>query len=109
MTSQIATIMVILFLSHVGIIVYAWVERRCKPLLSKLKFFESEVETLHNIANEYADLGIIVPGQCIVSPQSVVVVETKRIQTRLVIEMVAVGCAGMIPSGLIAFIFSVLA
>ena len=108
MSSHIATILIILFLSHIGLVVYAWVEKRCKPLLSKLRFFESEVETLHRIANEYAGLGIIVPGQCIVSPQSVVVVETKRIQTRLVIEMVAVGCAGMIPSGLIALILQML-
>jgi hypothetical protein len=108
MSSHLATISVILFLSHIGIVVYAWIEKRCKPILSKLKFFESEVERLHEIANEYGELGIIVPGQCIVSPQSVVVVETKRIQTRLMIEMIAVGCAGMIPSGLIALILQML-
>jgi hypothetical protein len=53
-------------------------------------------------------LGVAVPGHCIISPQSVIVTEAKRIETRLLIEAVAVGCAGFIPPGLIALILNMI-
>jgi hypothetical protein len=102
------TLLLILLCVHVGISVFAWFESRYKPLLNKLNLYQDEVETLHEVAKEYIDLGIMIPSECIFTPQSVLVVEAKRIQTRLFIELVAVGCAGMIPSGLIALIVRIM-
>ena len=51
--SGFATMFVVVLLIHVSIIVYTWIEKRCKPILVKLDLFESEVETLHAIAAEY--------------------------------------------------------
>lgn len=104
--STFATMFVIIVLTHVSIMVYAWVEKRCKPILDKLDIFQSETETLHSIAAEYLEMGIAVPGHCIVSPQSVIVTEAKRIETRLMIELVAVGCAGFIPPGVVALLIN---
>lgn len=103
-----AAMFVFIILVHVLIMMYAWVEKRFKPVLAKLNLFQSETEILHTIAAEYLDLGIAVPGHCIVSPQSVIVVEAKRIETRLVIEFFAVGLAGFIPPGLIALLINML-
>tara|TARA_B110000003_G_C16590976_1_gene511806 strand:+ start:1101 stop:1433 length:333 start_codon:yes stop_codon:yes gene_type:complete len=106
--SGFATMFVVVLLIHVSIIVYTWIEKRCKPILVKLDLFESEVETLHAIAAEYLQMGVAVPGHCIVSPQSAIVTEAKRIETRLMIELVAIGCAGFIPPGLIALLINMI-
>ena len=98
----------LIILIHCSVIIYTWFEKRCKPLIGKLDIFESEVEALHEIAAEYLELGVAVPGHCIISPQSVIVTEAKRIETRLLIEAVAVGCAGFIPPGLIALILNMI-
>ena len=57
---------------------------------------------------EYLQMGVAVPGHCIVSPQSAIVTEAKRIETRLMIELVAIGCAGFIPPGLIALLINMI-
>tara|TARA_B110000459_G_scaffold2573_2_gene2917 strand:- start:19 stop:351 length:333 start_codon:yes stop_codon:yes gene_type:complete len=99
---------VTIFLIHIGIGIYAWFEKRWKPVLSRLTLFEDETEILHSIALEYIEIGVAVPGLCLVSPQSAIVTEAKRIETRMLVELIAVGCAGFIPSGFIALLFSLL-
>ncbi len=93
-----------LVILHVGIGVYSWLEKRYMPLIQRITDKETLNTKLRKIAVAYDGKGIEVPQEFFQCP-SVILREAKRMEIRLMIEVILVSFAGTIPSGLIYFVY----
>jgi len=104
MNYGIITLVVCLFILHVSIAVFAWMENRYMPLLQKITDKETLTMKLNKIGKQYQDLGIEVPQEFLQCP-SLLIREAKRMELRLTIEVFLVSLAGIIPPGILVLIF----
>ena len=104
MNYGIITLVICLFILHIGIAVFTWMENRYMPLLQKITDKETLTMKLNNLGKQYQKLGLDVPQEFIQCP-SLLIREAKRMELRLSIEVILVSLAGVIPPGLLVIIF----
>jgi len=90
------TIAVILFL-QAFIFIWTWVEKRLKPMMVKFHIIEDDVFKLHEIGNKYASMGLCVPEEILTEPSSQVLTHVRRIETRMIFELISIVLASLIP------------
>ena len=73
------------------------IEKRLKPVMSKFQIIENDVTILHHIGVKYAERGIFVPEQILREPRSQLLIEIKRLESRLILELCLLTIAGLIP------------
>ena len=76
---------------------WAWVEKRLKPVLTKFRLIEHDVLILHDIGMRYSKQGLPVPEQILQEPRSQILIEMKRLESRLILELCLLTIAGLIP------------
>ena len=76
---------------------WAWVEKRLKPVLTKFRLIEHDVLILHDIGMRYSKQGLPVPEQTLQEPRSQILIEMKRLESRLILELCLLTIAGLIP------------
>ena len=72
------------------------------PLKGQIAFglfqiIENDVTILHHIGVKYAERGIFVPEQILREPRSQLLIEIKRLESRLILELCLLTIAGLIP------------
>ncbi len=104
MNYALITLIFCLVVLHVGIGIFAWMETRYMPLLQKITDKETLTMKLNKIAIKYQAIGIDVPQEFLQCP-SILIREAKKMEIRLVIEVILISLAGTIPSGILVIFF----
>lgn len=97
MNSSFASLVTLVFLLQTIVYFWAWIEKRLKPVMSKFQIIENDVTILHHIGKKYAKRGIFVPEQILREPRSQLLIEIKRLESRLILELCLLTIAGLIP------------
>jgi hypothetical protein len=97
MNNSFASVLTLVFLLQALVYFWAWVEKRLKPVMTKFKLIEHDVQILHEIGVRYAQRGIFVPEQILQEPRSQLLTEIKRLESRLILELCLLTLAGLIP------------
>ena len=101
MKFELALIIATILVLHVVIMVLTWFSNRCKPMIEKFTIMRGETISLHKIAKRYEGK-IEVPQDLLSPPQSKLIKEAKKVESRLLLEGFIVVISGMVPSGLFA-------
>ena len=101
MKFELALIIATILVLHVVIMVLTWFSNRCKPMIEKFTIMRGETISLHKIAKRYEGK-IEVPQDLLSPPQSKLIKEAKKVESRLLLEGFLVVISGMVPSGLFA-------
>lgn len=97
MNQSISSIFTLVLLLQGLVYFWAWVEKRLKPLLTKFRLIEHDVLILHEIGMKYSKQGLLVPEQILQEPRSQLLIEIKRLESRLILELCLLTIAGLIP------------
>jgi hypothetical protein len=97
MNQSISSILTLVLLLQGLIYFWAWVEKRLKPVLTRFRLIEHDVLILHKIGMKYSEQGLLVPEQILREPRSQLLIEIKRLESRLILEMGLLTIAGLIP------------
>ena len=97
MNQSISSIFTLVLLLQGLVYFWAWVEKRLKPVLTKFRLIEHDVLILHEIGMKYSMQGILVPEQILQEPRSQLLIEIKRLESRLILELCLLTIAGLIP------------
>ena len=106
MNLEMVTIMICLLVLHVGIAFITWFDNRYKPVLAKLLRLKEDADKIHKLAIHYHSIGVNIPDNLLVPPRSMILTEAKKMELRLMIEMMLVGLVGSIPTGALAMALS---
>ena len=101
MKFELALIIATILVLHVVIMVLTWFSNMCKPMIEKFTIMRGETISLHRIAKRYEGK-IEVPQDLLSPPQSKLIKEAKKVESRLLLEGFLVVISGMVPSGLFA-------
>ena len=66
-------------------------------VLTKFRLIEHDVLILHDIGMRYSKQGLPVPEQILQEPRSQILIEMKRLESRLILELCLLTIAGLIP------------
>ena len=97
MNQSISSILTLVLLLQGLVYFWAWVEKRLKPVLTRFRLIENDVIFLHNVGMKYSEQGLLVPEQILREPRSQILIEIKRLESRLILEMCLLTIAGLIP------------
>ena len=97
MNQSISSILTLVLLLQGLIYFWAWVEKRLKPVLTRFRLIEHDVIFLHEVGMKYSEQGLLVPEQILREPRSQLLIEIKRLESRLILEMGLLTIAGLIP------------
>mgnify|MGYP006421950859 FL=1 len=97
MNQSISSILTLVLLLQGLIYFWAWVEKRLKPVLTRFRLIEHDVIFLHEVGMKYSEQGLLVPEQILREPRSQLLIEIKRLESRLILEMCLLTIAGLIP------------
>lgn len=97
MNQSISSIFTLVLLLQGLVYFWAWVEKRLKPVLTKFRLIEHDVLILHEIGMMYSKQGLLVPEQILQEPRSQLLIEMKRLESRLILELCLLTIAGLIP------------
>jgi len=75
-----------IFLLHAWVAIIKWVEVRYRPQMTHLGLINRKSIDIHEIAQEYHHLGLIVPTQLLAPPESLPREHVRRIEKRLIVE-----------------------
>ena len=97
MNQSISSIFTLVLLLQGLVYFWAWVEKRLKPVLTRFRLIEHDVLVLHEIGMKYSMQGLLVPEQILQEPRSQLLIEMKRLESRLILELCLLTIAGLIP------------
>lgn len=97
MNQSVSSILTLVLLLQGLVYFWAWVEKRLKPVLTRFRLIENDVIFLHNVGMKYSEQGLLVPEQILREPRSQILIEIKRLESRLILEMCLLTIAGLIP------------
>tara|TARA_B100001758_G_C18122022_1_gene459226 strand:- start:252 stop:566 length:315 start_codon:yes stop_codon:yes gene_type:complete len=97
MNQSISSILTLVLLLQGLVYFWAWVEKRLKPVLTRFRLIEHDVIFLHEVGMKYSEQGLLVPEQILREPRSQLLIEIKRLESRLILEMCLLTIAGLIP------------
>ena len=97
MNQSISSILTLVLLLQGLVYFWAWVEKRLKPVLTRFRLIENDVIFLHEVGMKYSEQGLLVPEQILREPRSQLLIEIKRLESRLILEMCLLTIAGLIP------------
>tara|TARA_B110000003_G_C16648224_1_gene533021 strand:- start:2692 stop:3006 length:315 start_codon:yes stop_codon:yes gene_type:complete len=97
MNQSISSILTLVLLLQGLVYFWAWVEKRLKPVLTRFQLIEHDVIFLHEVGMKYSEQGLLVPEQILREPRSQLLIEIKRLESRLILEMCLLTIAGLIP------------
>ena len=97
MNQSISSIFTLVLLLQGLVYFWAWVEKRLKPVLTKFRLIEHDVLILHEIGMKYSEQGLLVPERILQEPRSQLLIEMKRLESRLILELCLLTIAGLIP------------
>ena len=101
MMSNPLVLFTVLFGLHLALGLVAYFERRLKPLMAMLRIWETNTCSLVLMAKHYDALGLRVPDQLLIEPDSVLTSVLRRLQARVSLEVAAVLFVALIPSGVL--------
>lgn len=101
MMSNPLVLFTVLFGLHLALGLVAYVERRLKPLMALLRIWETNTCSLTLIAKHYDGLGLRVPDELLIEPDSVLTSMLRRLEARVSLEVAAVLFVALIPSSLL--------
>ena len=91
----------VLFGLHLALGLVAYFERRLKPLMALLQIWQTNTCSLVLIAKHYDALGLRVPDQLLVEPDSALTSMLRRLEARVSLEVAAVLFVALIPSSVL--------
>lgn len=101
MMSHPLVLFTVLFGVHIALGVVTYVERRLKPLMASLRIWETNTCSIVLIAKHYDTLGMRVPDQLLIEPDSVLTSMLRRLEARVSLEVAAVLFVALIPSSVL--------
>jgi hypothetical protein len=101
MEPRFAFLLVAMFLVHLFILLFQWIEARARPMALRLGLISREAEVVHDYADLYHQHGLNTPSSLLASPRSIPRAEARRIERRIVVEMFVVVLSAAIPSSVL--------